>query len=1416
MAQQDNTPDTESLLGPEVFGTTPNFDAPDVSDSLLGPEVFGGIGMPQEGGAETESLLGPEVFGDQIQSTSVPRQQEYTPIMEAAPYLGRQGTKDLYMLERMNLPEIGQDDPGILERTFDILSRPNFAVAGFVDALVNEDKNILEALGRGTKELIGGSLTGLERQKETFSDVLEDSGIGEGGSLAGLDQLIFGLDAEGKDTKGLFTETGEGAFNFKRDGILDFTGRGALGLLLDVGLDPTTYFGPLGFLKVGRTAKGGLGITRQGRGIAVTAKNSKGKVIGERLLTRQGDEVYDVASRKVRGVDEQTSTWFDEAADPKVSKAVEKEFGPIVDEAKRLDKVKDKLKVSMISGKYNKQIIFDVLDPGEIAKFEKAMKFKNKDVIAELKNKGRDYVQEMLDDLDALDNIKDVKQSKAFKTIVDKNIFDKPGTFFKERADLIDEMAGPRGAEFKRTSLDLTDPNIIDRFDKAVEPVIRDLATEEVMKQAGKKGKNLVFRPLSKELSEKVSDLGSQFVTQMAGSDSKILQTAAGTARHMAETAESFRKAFTFGVPEDPRFDRMVKQHSSETAYMMRVMKIRIQKVLGSTKGLSSTDLNKFNKALYQEGDVLRGYKTGELGRSMDALKTALRNRGIIRKTADGLDNVPVYFRGSAQEVDKGLRQIATELGITDDIISESTRFNRVYFPDEMVAAGKMPELIQAAKRAGLEVVTDTREIMERASIESIEQIQELSLFKKIKDGGFGIDSKAFDSKRTFKDMADRVRPSGRTPLFDSKVNKVLAEIEEGFERMAKTGDPFDLVTGKSGKKVGKGSTIKAVAGVADTTFDKLEPDVKREVIRRLLSNPAMSQTDALNRWSALLDVKNIENYLPAFKSSKVQGEFFDQATVRLGDDSLKVPTYVKEWFEKNAPGAVNDPGVGKALRMLDGMTNFFKGAVTAAAVPLPGKGVGKGALRLKALPLHLAFHTRNALSNLWLGYLNVGVQAFNPARNFRVLNIMKGGKGMIDIPGGRKLSYDRVRELAGMSKDAFSEAAEQGGAFKANIAGIENIFKFDEAARGGVNVVPDPTQLAELVGRDPATVKKSTPFANGWFGKNWKEAGVKGRDVGNTIELHGRLNLFLTHLESGKTAEQAAGLVDEFLFNYSHLSDFEKNFMRRVVPFYTFTRKNLPNQIKSLLTNPTKQVIPAKILRMDQEDAKVLPSWEAGGTTIVLDHGLKNIEVIRGVDLPIKQLSYLDAALGFIPGRSSDKRKDAWRDLVNMVHPYAKRAFIEDPSGVDVFTGRSIARKYNDAAGKFVEEAMPKGIQDWLGYKKTVNKYTGKETHSFDGAKYWAIVDSWFFSRFLGTADSLFDMWMKDANKKEMLAKWATGLKIEDLPKDEVLRSKFRERLRQLKSAAGQKGSASDFTISTPDKQKFLEDQRKRRMDQQ
>lgn len=78
-------------------------------------------------------------------------------------------------------------------------------------------------------------------------------------------------------------------------------------------------------------------------------------------------------------------------------------------------------------------------------------------------------------------------------------------------------------------------------------------------------------------------------------------------------------------------------------------------------------------------------------------------------------------------------------------------------------------------------------------------------------------------------------------------------------------------------------------------------------------------------------------------------------------------------------------------------------------------------------------------------------------------------------------------------------------------------------------------------------------------------------RAVGTAFEDNARMAHYLAKRREGFTPVEAGKSVDKFLFDYSDLTFIEQNVLKRVIPFYTWMRKNIPLQIAEFVKNPGK-----------------------------------------------------------------------------------------------------------------------------------------------------------------------------------------------------------------------------------------------------
>ncbi len=102
-------------------------------------------------------------------------------------------------------------------------------------------------------------------------------------------------------------------------------------------------------------------------------------------------------------------------------------------------------------------------------------------------------------------------------------------------------------------------------------------------------------------------------------------------------------------------------------------------------------------------------------------------------------------------------------------------------------------------------------------------------------------------------------------------------------------------------------------------------------------------------------------------------------------------------------------------------------------------------------------------------------------------------------------------------------------------------------------------------------------------------------RKVGNAMENNAKLAHFIYKLREGLSPEDAAMSAKKYLFDYAEgLTDFEKNVMKTVAPFYSWMRFNIPLQIQSILENPGRYSAltgkPINAIESLSEDWKDIP----------------------------------------------------------------------------------------------------------------------------------------------------------------------------------------------------------------------------------
>jgi len=156
-----------------------------------------------------------------------------------------------------------------------------------------------------------------------------------------------------------------------------------------------------------------------------------------------------------------------------------------------------------------------------------------------------------------------------------------------------------------------------------------------------------------------------------------------------------------------------------------------------------------------------------------------------------------------------------------------------------------------------------------------------------------------------------------------------------------------------------------------------------------------------------------------------------------------------------------------------------------------------------------------------------------------------------------------------------------------------------------------------------------------------------------DTVESNLRGALGLDVLSKGGTADDAYESVIKHHFDYTNLSAAERR-IRRVIPFYSFTRHNFPLQLEALITQPGKVnnflAVKDNLERGAEEDG-IVPLWFSENMAIRLPFKFGGQSIYAMPDLPLKDLRMLDwvgqAATGDFGG--------AVGNVASMANPFMK-----------------------------------------------------------------------------------------------------------------------------------------------------------------
>ncbi len=413
---------------------------------------------------------------------------------------------------------------------------------------------------------------------------------------------------------------------------------------------------------------------------------------------------------------------------------------------------------------------------------------------------------------------------------------------------------------------------------------------------------------------------------------------------------------------------------------------------------------------------------------------------------------------------------------------------------------------------------------------------------------------------------------------------------------------------------------------------------------------PAGAQATALGRVNAQRAAQGLSPV------ADLTGTFVPKSTVD------EITRYMRPF---TAPEYVSTP-----LSWLDSLTGWTKALQTA---PWP------------------AFHVRNLTSGQ-VQNLAAGI-ADSPGgvlKQLRDAHLLQGGE---TVPGAAQIAG-----LTGLSDEAATQALGR-EMYAWGVGG-----HMPHLANEGVGPLGTPvnlgTDLGGFLGRIPGeqprsflgSLQASVPGSSLESWLPWNVAGVRtnkdlfapvagGRLMGDTVEGVNRGALYLGLRRQGYTPQAAAEAVIKAHFDYTRgaKTALEANVLSRLIPYYTFSRRNIPYVLQNIAEHPGGLYgTMARVSNDLRQQGGFLPDYLGSGLAIPLGEDEGTRRYLTRLDLPPEQAFENLKSTGAGTGMS----------LLSQLNPLLK-APLEMATGKQFFTGRDLGDLYSMTGSSTLDQLL-------------------------------------------------------------------------------------------------------------------------------
>lgn len=267
----------------------------------------------------------------------------------------------------------------------------------------------------------------------------------------------------------------------------------------------------------------------------------------------------------------------------------------------------------------------------------------------------------------------------------------------------------------------------------------------------------------------------------------------------------------------------------------------------------------------------------------------------------------------------------------------------------------------------------------------------------------------------------------------------------------------------------------------------------------------------------------------------------------------------------------------------------------------------------------------------------------------------------------------------------------------KANAEHVAIIRQMDEGGilvGGHGQVFAETGEGAGKMGRSGFNVKRIASMINPFNPRNLPLQLSRNVGMGTETFLRGTMG-FDVILRDG-TVDEAFESIIKFHFDYDDLNDIERLIIKRIVPFYTWTKNAMPLMIEQVGQNPAKMSVYLKAKRnmeMGQDTGGIKPNYFIRQGAIQLPFKYKGENMFVLPDLPFKTpLEMIDPALALRTDMSLVERLDTFMGSVGtQITPLIKAPY-EWKSKQNLWKGYSFDGRYEQVptAYEIIPALMP------------------------------------------------------------------------------------------------------------------------------